>query len=422
MALMLARRPHEIDRPRLSPGGRRRPIAARIVLAPFVLTSEAITELSQAAPLESEWDELAVASQLPLMSPACVTAWWQHLAPAGAEPRMIAVRDGEALVGFAPLYAVRDRRRGGLVLRLPGIELAGRLAPLALPGREREVAGAIVKALADPRLRPDLVLLEGAPLTADWARALGERWPGKRRPIDCRYQVLGSPTVSLREDSFEEWLGAKSSNFRREMRRLRRQFAAAGGKARLSTGETLSADVAAFVRMHSSRWEGRGGSSFIGLGSRLAEVLQDIGQRLLTREGRFRLRVLEAQGEPISAQLFLAAGDRVLYVNGGWDERFASLKPSMLGILAEIEEAFERGERRVDLGLGEQHYKLRFADGSDPVVWSILIAPGVRLPLTLLCTAPMRARAKLRRVLVNRLSEERIGRLRMLRERTGSWM
>jgi CelD/BcsL family acetyltransferase involved in cellulose biosynthesis len=212
-------------------------------------------------------------------------------------------------------------------------------------------------------------------------------------------------------------LSAKSWNFRREMRRLRRQFVAAGGTTRSSTLETLQSDVDVFVRLHASRWEGRGGSHFVGLGAGLAAVLNDFGQTLLNKEGRFRLRLLEVEAEPISAQLFLAAGDRVLYVNGGWDERFAKLKPSMLGILDVIEDAFERVEEHVDLGIEEQQYKLRFADGSDPVAWTILIPAGVRLPLTLLHTAPIRGRAALRHTLKTRLSEKQLSRFLRARER-----
>ena len=39
----------------------------------------------------------------------------------------------------------------------------------------------------------------------------------------------------------------------------------------------------------------------------------------------------------------------------------------MLGILDAIEDAFARGDRRMDLGPGAQPYKLRFADGNAPL-------------------------------------------------------
>ena len=258
-----------------------------------MLGSEVITELSKLGPLQAEWDELAVASQLPLMSPACVMAWWRHLAPPAAESRAVALWDDGTLVGLAPFYVDLAGRGGRLGLRLPGIELGGRLAPLAASGHEQAVAAALARALADSKLCSDLVALEGMPLAADWARTLREGWPGRLRPASRRYQVSGCPIVSLQATSFDAWLGAKSSHFRREMRRLRRQFAATGGTTRSSTLSTLRSDIDSFVRLHSSRWENRGSSSFVRLGARLPAVLNDIGQTLLKREGRFRLRLFE---------------------------------------------------------------------------------------------------------------------------------
>jgi CelD/BcsL family acetyltransferase involved in cellulose biosynthesis len=377
-----------------------------------LLASEVITELSKLDPLRAEWDGLAVSNQTPLMSPACVMAWWRHLAPASAEPRVIAVRQDGALVGLAPFYvdlAGRGVRRG---LHLPGIELGAPLAPLAAPGHQQSVASALGQALAAGGLCPDLAALEGVPCRMDWAGALREAWPGHVRPVGRRYQVSGCPTVSLSTSSFDAWLKAKSSSFRKEMRRVRRQFAAAGGTMRVSTPDTLRADVDVFVRLHASRWETRGGSNLIALGDGLPAALRDIGQTLLDQEGRFVMRLLELGGEPISAQLFLSAGGRVHYMAAGWDERFAKLKPTIVGMLATIEDGIEHGEELFHLGPGDQDYKLRFADGNDPVDWTILVPAGARLPLTLLRTAPMRGRLAVQNTLKRRLSEKQFGRLR----------
>src|SRR5205085_1886435 len=129
-----------------------------------VLVPELITELSDLDALEPAWDQLAVANRLPLMSPACVRAWWRHLAPATARPQVIVVTDEQQLVGLAPFYI--DLARPARRLRLPGIELAGRLAPLAEPGREREVAESAGPVLAGVTPRPELVALEGTPLSS----------------------------------------------------------------------------------------------------------------------------------------------------------------------------------------------------------------------------------------------------------------
>ncbi len=230
-----------------------------------------------------------------------------------------------------------------------------------------------------------------------------------------QYNVYGCPTVTLRERSFEAWLAGKSANFRGQMRRLGRQFEAAGGSARCAGEQTLSADVASFLRLHAVRWQGIDGeSNLVAHGARLAPMLEAAGRELLAQQ-RFELRLLEIGGETISAQLFLHAGGQVLYVNSGWDERFAKLKPPMLGLLGAVENAFAHGEQRIDLGLGEQSYKRRFADGSDPVAWTVVLPPRARLPLTRLRVAGTLGRVLARDTAKRALSPEQAQRLRALR-------
>jgi CelD/BcsL family acetyltransferase involved in cellulose biosynthesis len=382
-----------------------------------VLVSKLITELSELDTLYTGWDELAVANRLPLMAPASAMAWWRHLAPARAEPRTVVVYDGEELVGLAPFYVDLARHAGRLDLRLPGIELAGGLAPLARPGSEGEVAREVASLLAASQPRADLVALEGMPLERSWGATLREHWPGRCKPLIVRYQVHDCPTVSLRQGgSFETWMAGKSSNFRGQMRRLRRHFDAAGGTTRTCTSETLAADVQTFMRLHVERWKDRGVSQLGSHGERMPAMLEDLGRGLVEQQ-RFRLQLLEIDGEPICAQLFLAAGGRVLYVNGGWDDRFAKLKPSMLGILSAIEHALEREELAVDLGLGAQPYKLRFAEENRPVAWTILMPVRARLALTAPRATPTLGRAMLRNAIKRRLAPGRIERYRGLRAR-----
>jgi CelD/BcsL family acetyltransferase involved in cellulose biosynthesis len=380
-----------------------------------MLDWQVLTDPADLEALAPEWDQLAVQNGLPMMAPACVLGWRRHLAPALAEFRAIAVFDGSQLAGLAPFYL--DGGRRALGMRLPGIELAGGLAPLVAPGRAGEVGGAFAAALARSPLCRGPVSLEGNPRSLDWADTLAQGWPGRLRPASRRYQVQGCPKATLDATSFEQWLTSKSANFRGSMRRMRRHFLAAGGRSRTSTRDTLRQDVEAFVRLHTERWQGKGGSSFVRLGSALADLLVEIGRAQLDQEGRFRMRVLEIDGEPITAQLFLAAGERVHYVNGGWDARFGGLKPPMLALLDTVEEAFSRGETVLDLGLGQQTYKLRFADSVDDVVWDMLIPADVHMPLALLRTAPIRSAAILRSAVKSRLPEPQLTRLRRLRER-----
>ena len=384
-----------------------------------VAEAELITDVAALAALAAEWDEVAVAAALPQMSPAWVLAWWRHLAPTDAEPRTIAVRDRGELIGVAPFY-VRAGARGRVDYRLPGIELTARLAPVARPDREWDVAAAIAGAFREAEPRPDLVALEGAPLASPWPTALRERWPGVVRPIVRRYTLHHCPVVELDLPSFEDWFARRSPNFRRRLRVVRRNFLAAGGTVRFATAPTLRADVDTLMRLHAARWstlsETIGTSNLVARADRMPAFLHAVGEQLADA-GRFRLVVLEIDGEPISAHLAVAAGGEVLAVNGGWDERWARLSPTVHCVQTLIEDGFARGDRRIDLGLGAQAYKLRFADGDSPVAWMVVLAPGPRLALTGARTAPMLARYAGRDAIKRALGPDRLRRARDLRRR-----
>jgi CelD/BcsL family acetyltransferase involved in cellulose biosynthesis len=375
-----------------------------------------ICNLEHLQALAPEWDELAVANAMPAMSPAWILAWFRHLAPDGVEPRAVVARDGQQLIGIAPFY-VDTTRAGRIDYRLPGIEVGIRLTPLARSGREWEVAGVIAEALADSQPRPDIVALESLPSGSIWIDAIARLWPGRIRASGRTYNVMSAPSVGLDADGFEQWLADRSSNFRGQMRRAHRQFLAAGGTVRSATSASLTADVATLAALHATRWRDRAGvSKWVELGERVPAMIEAAGRALLDdRRDRFRLQMLEISGEPISAQLFIAAGGDVLYVNGGWDERYSSLKPALLSILLAIEDGFDHGDARLDLGTGTLGYKRRFSNGDKPVSWGLVIAPTRRMPLTVARTAPMLARAHARAAAKRILSDEQVEHARGLR-------
>ena len=384
-----------------------------MVTAELIVDPKSISDL-----LRAEWDALATGNRLPLMSPGWLMPWWRHAAPKGSELRVIIVRDGPTLIGIAPFFVVDGGLRKRTDYRLMGAGLSMRLAPLAADGRERDIADAIIDNLAVVDPHPDLIAFEAVPLTSAWQQTLREHWPSRTRPIVSQYHHHSCPTVSLHNESYDDWLAGKSSNFRGQMRRMRRQFEAAGGTTRMATATTLGTDVESFCQLHRSRWESVSHSSLVALDDDLNKMLMEVASDLLG-DGRFRLWITEIDDQPISAQMFVAAGGEVHYFNGGWNERFAKYRPAQLGILAAIEDGFARSDSRLDLGPGQQQYKLRLADDDDPVGWSILIPPGRRLPLTAIGAVPMLVQHAIRHKIKRFLSPEQIDRLRDLRRGVG---
>lgn len=362
-----------------------------------------------------DWDSLARAAGLPAASPAWMWGSWRHLHPEGAQLRVVVVSRGAQTVAIAPYFAAPPVG-ARTDYRLLGSGATAGISPLAVRDTEWEAARLIASALAGARPRPQLVTFEGIPLASPWPTLLREHWPGVVRPTAWRPWVMGAPTATLAQGSFEEWLGSKSSNFRSQMKRMRRQLAKAGGAARQTTLETLDADIEAMMRLHAVRWRDKGDSGVTPVADELASLFAEAGRSGLER-GAIRLQVIEVDGEPISVQAFVASGGVVDYWNGGWDERFAKLKPSMLGLVAAIEDAFGRGDHRFTFGAGTQHYKLRLADGVEPIAWGHLIVPGARAPATFAQLTPQALGTAARRVARRGLSSGQQERLKALRRK-----
>ena len=366
----------------------------------MALTGELVDELDVAARHAEAWDALAVAVGRPFCAPAWMLAWWRRAAPKGARLRVALALDGGELAGVAPFYA--ERTRTGLErLRPLAAGTAARLEPLARPGREQEAAAAFLEVLTRARPRPRAIVLDEIGADSRWPELLASAWPGRRPARVERYHPIPAPTVAL-EGDYEGWLGSKSSNFRQQFRRTRRKLEGRGAVFRISGADELERDMAAFERLHHARWDSRGGSA--ALSPEVTQMVRDAVHEL-EPSGRARLWCIDAEGETISAQLFVAAGDELVYWLGGFDDAWASERPALQTLIAAIEDGFARGERRADLGAGGQDYKYRLADGEDTLEFATIAQ---RDPLTAAQLAPDR----LRRAVSARLSDERRERIR----------
>jgi CelD/BcsL family acetyltransferase involved in cellulose biosynthesis len=369
------------------------------------LTAELLDSLEAVEPTVAEWDALAVEAQRPYSAPAWLLAWWRHAAPGDPLLRVVIVRDGDRVVGVAPMFAARWR--GLWAYSLLGTHTTWRIEPLAAAGREDEVARAVCQALSTARPYPDLIHLEGVPANSPWPGRMRHHWPSRPAWRHDR-PVTPAPTLALAADDLDGWLKGKSSNFRQQMRRMRRKLDKEGAVFRIAeTPEEIDRDVAEFVRLHNARWDWRGGSMSLTPGT--DSMLRDAG-RALVASGRFRLVSIEVDGKVINAQLHVAAGGEVSYWNGGFDDAYGQFKPSFVGLLHAIGDALERGDHRFDLGPGAQEYKYRLADGEDLLERVTLIPPGPRYIAARALWAPIH----LRYGVTNRMTPEHKKRLREL--------
>ncbi len=378
-----------------------------------MLTAELIDDPAGLEPWVEAWDSLAVELSQPCSSPHWMLPWWRHAVSGRAELRSVVVREDSTLVGLAP-YFVQLGKAGLAEYRVLSAGAAHRIGPLAKPGREREVAEAIASTMASARPSPSSFIFEGIDQESAWPSLVRDAWPGGFGSHMRTGVVLEAPTLTLTEPDFDTWFAGRSSNFRQQMRRKGRQMEQRGGRIRMATTqEEASRDLEAMFVQHRERWEERGEQGSIKDGTE--DQMREAISRLLPME-RARLWTIEADGKPVCVQYFTVAGGELTYWGGGFDPEWEDLQPAQQVILAAVEDAFARGEHRIDFGGGNQRYKGRFANGDDPIAWVSIYPRNRRYAVTRAQLLPKQMRFAARG-LARRLPAERQEQLKRLLRR-----
>lgn len=328
------------------------------------------TSLTGTEALAAEWTDLheRCGARLPFSSAEWGLTWLQHFATTATDsPVLVEVREAGALVGVAPYY--RHRMRGALSRVQPagtGVEWIGPYevpALLAAPGRERDVARAVVDQLC--RLDEP----------ADWANvALGEgvpwfepEWLPEPTFTSMIRHVVGAVVVDLRVPKAEDVLVGHRNlkeSLRRARNRLNREYGPDGWRVREHAApEDVDAAFRRLVRLHGERAEAEGhkeAHANVFAGPRALEFVADVVHRLALRD-RVRVYEVDADGDVLAAQLVLrTATASYSSVSGvsekGW--RFSSVTHLQWTALAD---AHALGHAELNLSIGPNQAKLRWS-------------------------------------------------------------
>jgi CelD/BcsL family acetyltransferase involved in cellulose biosynthesis len=136
------------------------------------------------------------------------------------------------------------------------------------------------------------------------------------------------------------------------------------------------------------RWEDRAGSSRLSQ-ERPQAFLTEFAERAHLR-GWLRLCVLEADGKPVAAWLGWRLGGRFAYYQAGFDPDWSKQGVGFVLLAETIRAAAAEGAREYDMLLGDEAFKLRFADASREVC-TVLVAPRLH-PVRLLATSEIALR------------------------------
>ena len=297
-----------------------------------------------------EWGRLAERAGNVFATPEWLTLWWRHFGDE-REPHLQAVRDDERLVALLPLYLWR--RRAPRTLRFMGHGPSDVMGPVCAPEDRPVAAKALERLLAHGGW--DVLLAERLPSADVLPPSLGAR----------ELQTEPSPVLAIQGTSWDEFLAAKSSNFRQQVRRRERKLAEEHGLSfRLADDPArLDADLDVLFRLHEARWGAEGSGA---LRERRSAFHREFAPLALER-GWLRLWLLELGGRPAAAWYGLRFAGRELFYQAGRDPALEKQAVGFVLLVHTVREAMNDGMREYDFLRGGEGYKDRFTDDTTVV-------------------------------------------------------
>lgn len=308
----------------------------------------AVSQAEELAPLQVEWDDLLGRSPVDtiFLTWKWQDLWWRVLGiPSGAEPRVLATREGSELVGLAPLL------RQGTTYRLAGgEEIADFLDVIALPGRESAVAASILGYLSDQPW--DLVELRNLRRDALSLAYLAPEAQRRGFAVEVEQEDV-SPRLELPAtwQAYQERLSKKD---RHELRRKLRRLASCGEVRwyAASDPERRQADVADFIRLHRLSAEAK--AAFMT--AEMEGWFQALAERFAPT-GQLKLYFLELDGLRVASAICFDCRDQRLLYNSGYDPEYARLSVGLALKAYCIHDAIAAGRRVFDFLQGGESYK-----------------------------------------------------------------
>jgi CelD/BcsL family acetyltransferase involved in cellulose biosynthesis len=333
-----------------------------MAIGTLTLTEVAVGEARPFGFNEAEWEALVAQTACPtvFLTPWWISAWHEVFGSEGL-PRVIQIRDGDELVGVAPLLDLGDS------LILAGDpDLFDYQDVVVAKGREADVAEALLGYLADvPNWKSlDLPSVPGDSPTLDAITAAAE---AKGYAVE-RTESAVAPAAEL-SGSWDEYVAALPKKRRHELRRKIRKLEAAGEVRQLEVTEEqgLEEQVEDFLRLMGNTNEEK--AAFLTPDRRRFFHLL---AAQAAKRGALKLSFLELDGERLAGCLvFDYAGVYLLY-NSGYDPARSDLSVGLINKAFAVRQAIETGRRRFDFLKGAERYKYSLG-GQDRAIYGVVV-------------------------------------------------
>ncbi|MCL0073761.1 GNAT family N-acetyltransferase [Dehalococcoidia bacterium] len=311
----------------------------------YSLTRETFVSLAPA------WSELCLRTTADslFVTPRWLDIWWQQFGK-GREWYLCAVRDGDAVIGVAPLLL-----KGNRASFMGSPDVCDYLDFVVAPEREADFFNTLLTSLAESgivsldllSLRPDSTVLTSL---AGIARERG-------LAISCEpHDVSLELDLPATWDEYLEMLSAKQRHeVRRKLRRLRE-----AGEIDYDVEEDPRESMEFFLRLFRANREDKAAFMTAQMESffrSIAEAMADV----------LRLEVLKIDTLPVAVVMCFDYRDVVYLYNSAYNPRYASLSVGVLSKVFCIQNSIQRGRKRFDFLKGAEVYKYRLGGKEIPL-------------------------------------------------------
>jgi CelD/BcsL family acetyltransferase involved in cellulose biosynthesis len=311
--------------------------------------------------MSEEWNGLLnrSASHVPFLRHEYMQIWWRNRGGGEwpqAELAIVVARDGDRLVGIAPLFRTVNKEGQPALMLLGSVEVSDYLDVLAAPEDLLAFIDGLLAFLPGAEL-PEwqsldwFNILEDSPtLTALEQAAVRRGW---RYQVEKNYHC---PFIPLPGD-WEAYLLTVDKKQRHEIRRKVRRLETSGTASRwyfVEDGGALEAEANAFMDLMAKDPEK---AAFL-TGAMRGQFMETI--RCAFDEGCLRLAFLEIGGEKAAAYLSFDYLDRLWVYNSGLDRSLMDYSPGWVLLAYLLEWANTNGKTEFDFMRGDEDYKYRF--------------------------------------------------------------
>ena len=284
--------------------------------------------------------------------PPWLKAWGCTFAP-GIVPSLYAVRQGDDLIGIAPLLV-----KGKKVRLLGSPDVCDYLDFIVAPGRERAFFGVLI----DQLRQEGIALLDLKPVRPE--SAVMSDLVGLARDLKCEVTCDQEDLAFELElpATWDDFLGGLTGKKRHEIRRkLRRLDEAAEIEFRvIEDVREVRREMEVFLALFGSNRRDK--AAFMT--SQRASFFRSLAEGMA--EARIiKLFFLDLDAVPAAAVMCFDYRSNMYLYNNGYDHRFRSLSVGLMSKVLSIREAIRRGRKKFDLLKGAEVYKRHL--GGKPV-------------------------------------------------------